>query len=288
MQSIFQLAMLLPVTLLGLLWLFLAMRYEEKFQEITSTIDGKEYQMSEILYIGFQVMELLRYDFKSDRARRKIKLMAEVYGKQYAEYHYYVLVGAQITYTLTATAFILPLALLLNEPVWVFVGILLAGLFAWYVHENFRGKLASRRERLLFDFPKVLSKLTLLVNSGMLLREAWKLTAQQGNSILFQEMQKTSLQMDNGMYETAAYHDFGERCGVKEIRKFASMVIQGIEKGGADLTLFLREMSEEMWAEKKNLVKQRGERANAKLLIPTVLIFIGILTMIMAPVLTGL
>ena len=51
---------------------------------------------------------------------------------------------------------------------------------------------------------------------------------------------------------------------------------------------FLKDMSEEMWMEKKNLVKQKGEKANAKLLIPTTIIFIGILLMIMAPVLTGL
>lgn len=288
MQSVFQLALLVPVTLLGLFWLILALRYEEKFKEITETIDEKEYQMSELFYIGFQMMEMIRYNFQSDRARKKIKLMSEVYGKKYAEYNYYVLVGGQITYTFTAAAFILPLALLLNSPMWVFVGVLLSGLSAWYIHENFKGKLGARRERLLLDFPKALSKLTLLVNSGMMLREAWKLTANQGEGILFQEMQKTSMQMDNGMYETAAYHEFGERCGVKEIRKFASMMIQGIEKGSADLTIFLKDMSEEMWTEKKNTLKQKGEQANAKLLVPTVLIFLGILMMIIAPVLTGI
>lgn len=288
MQSIFQLAMLFPVTLLGVSWIFLALRYADKFEKAISAIDSKEYQMSEMFYIGFQIMEMVRYDFKSDGARRKIKLMAEVYGKQYAEYHYYVFVGAQITYAFTIASFVLPLALLFNSLAWAFTGILLAGMSAWYVYENFRGKLRARRERLLLDFPRVLSKLALLVNSGMVLRDAWELTSQQGKGILFQEMQKTSQQIANGMLEAAAYYDFGERCGVKEVRKFSSMMLQGIEKGSADLSLFLRDLSREMWAEKKSMVKQKGEQANAKLLIPTVLIFIGILVMIMAPVLTGL
>jgi tight adherence protein C len=122
----------------------------------------------------------------------------------------------------------------------------------------------------------------------MLMRDAWNLIAAQGDSVLFEEMRITATQMDNGVPELAAYNEFAERCGVKEIRKFSSMVIQGLEKGGSELTGFLKDMSDEMWAEKKNIAKRKGEAANAKLLIPTVIIFIGILFMIMAPLITGL
>ena len=66
------------------------------------------------------------------------------------------------------------------------------------------------------------------------------------------------------------------------------MVIQGLEKGAAELTIFLKDMADELWMEKRNLVKQKGEKANSKLLIPTVIIFIGILFMIMAPIALGL
>lgn len=288
MQSVFQLAMLIPVTVLAVCWIVLALKYEDKFKEITATIDSSEYFMCELFHIGFQIMQIIRYDMKSERARRKIKMMAEVYGKKYAEYHYYVLIGGQITYLYTAVTGILLIALLANEPMAVLFGIVLAGLFVWYLSETFKDKLTARREKILSDFPQVLSKLTLLVNSGMLLRDAWNLTAEQGNSVLFEEMRQTALQMANGVPESTAYFEFAERCGVKEIRKFSSMIIQGLEKGGSDLTKFLKDMSEEMWMEKKNLVKQKGEKANAKLLIPTTIIFIGILLMIMAPVLTGL
>ena len=281
MQSVFQLAMLIPVTVLAVCWIVLALKYEDKFKEITATIDSSEYFMCELFHIGFQIMQIIRYDMKSERARRKIKMMAE-------EYHYFVLIGGQITYLYTAVTGILLIALLANEPMAVLFGIVLAGLFVWYLSETFKDKLTARREKILSDFPQVLSKLTLLVNSGMLLRDAWNLTAEQGNSVLFEEMRQTALQMANGVPESTAYYEFAERCGVKEIRKFSSMIIQGLEKGGSDLTKFLKDMSEEMWMEKKNLVKQKGEKANAKLLIPTTIIFIGILLMIMAPVLTGL
>ena len=170
----------------------------------------------------------------------------------------------------------------------LFFGVVIAALFVWYMNESFKDKLTARREAILAEFPQVLSKMTLLVNSGMLLRDAWNLIAEQSDTVLFEEMKLTAAQLDNGVSEAAAYREFAERCGIKEVRKFSSMVVQGLEKGAAELTMFLKDMADELWIEKRNLVKQKGEKANAKLLMPTVIIFIGILFMIMAPIITGL
>ena len=43
-------------------------------------------------------------------------------------------------------------------------------------------------------------------------------------------------------------------------------------------------MSREMWEEKKNIVRQKGETAGGKLLIPIGMIFIGVLILIIVPV----
>ena len=244
--------------------------------------------MSELFFIGFQIMELIRFNIKSDASRKKIKLMSEVYGKKYAEYYYYISVGGKITYVVTVLPVIFLLALLANNPIALFFGAVLAVIFVWYMNESFKDKLTARREEILSQFPQVLSKMTLLVNSGMLLRYAWNLIANQSDTVLFQEMRMTAAQLDNGVAEAAAYREFAERCGIKEVRKFSSMVIQGLEKGGSELTMFLKDMADELWMEKRNLVKQKGEKANSKLLVPTVIIFIGILFMIMAPIITGL
>lgn len=44
----------------------------------------------------------------------------------------------------------------------------------WYVEELMNDKLEAKRDELLADLPQMLSKMTLLVNSGMVVREAWK------------------------------------------------------------------------------------------------------------------
>jgi len=101
-------------------------------------------------------------------------------------------------------------------------------------------------------------------------------------------MKNTASDIQNGMSEWEAYQSFGERCAVKEVKKFASLMTQGLQKGSSELTLLLKEMADEMWETKKNMVKRKGEAAKGKLMVPTFLIFIGIMVMIIAPMLGGL
>ena len=49
----------------------------------------------------------------------------------------------------------------------------------------------------------------------------------------------------------------------------------------------LREMAKEMWSERRNFAKRDSEKANSKLMIPTMLIFVSILVMIMVPIATS-
>lgn len=105
-----------------------------------------------------------------------------------------------------------------------------------------------------------------------------------GERELYKEMQTTVLEVQNGIVELEAYRNFAERCSIKQIRRFSSTMIQNMQKGNAEISYFLKELSEEMWEEKKHIVKRKGEAANSKLMIPTAMIFIGILIMIMVPV----
>lgn len=59
MQSTFQLAMLVPTTVIVLFWVILAAKYEEKFEEVTSSIPQEDYYLCELFYIGFQIMDMI-------------------------------------------------------------------------------------------------------------------------------------------------------------------------------------------------------------------------------------
>ena len=168
------------------------------------------------------------------------------------------------------------------------LGVVLAVLLVLYVDFSLKDKLDARRQEILMDLPQALSKLTLLINSGMVVRDAWKRTAITGTRQLYIEMQQTSLEIENGVMEIEAYRNFAERCGVKEVKKFSTLIMQNLQKGNEELAMFLNDLSDEMWEMKKNEVKQKGEKANSKLLLPVFLIFIGILILVLVPMMNGM
>ena len=96
-------------------------------------------------------------------------------------------------------------------------------------------------------------------------------------------MRNTAMELNNGMQEAEAYKAFGERCSIKSLRKFSTMMIQNLQKGSNEVVQFLKDMSTEAWEEKKHEVKRKGEKASNKLLLPIGLIFAGVLILIIVP-----
>ena len=279
-----RLILLVLATVLTFIWIVFSKKYENIYQPIIQSIDSQQYKYPELFTVGFTLMKLLRIDSKSKQGRKRVKEISEVQGKQYAEYYFYVINAEKWTYGFTVFVLFFILGAMGNEPMAVLLGGVLAFLTMWYIEELLNDKLEERRDELLADLPQVLSKLTLLVNSGMTLRDAWKKVVAGGDRVLYLEMEAAVQDMQNGLSEFEAYRNFADRCAIKQIRRFSSTMIQNMQKGNAEISYFLKEMSDEMWEEKKHLVKRKGEAANSKLLIPTAMIFIGILIMIMVPV----
>ena len=280
----FQLILLALATPFTLIWIYLAITGGKKYQKYTDSSFAKEFQMSELLCVGFSVMRILHISTKTRAAQAKIREIAEIKGKKYAEYYYYMLLGAKTTYTYTIVIVVMLLSAMSNNKGLLFMGLIVGGLLILYLDLALFDKLTARRQEILLDLPQVLSKLTLLFNSGMVLRDAWKRVSITGERVLYQEMQNTNLEMENGVAEIDAYRNFAERCNVKEIRKFTSLIIQNLNKGNEELAYFMKDLSDEMWEVKKSQVKQKGEKANTQLLLPMMLILIGILIMVMVPV----
>ena len=72
------------------------------------------------------------------------------------------------------------------------------------------------------------------------------------------------------------------------MRKFSSIMIQNMKKGSSELAYALMDLSSEVWRMRVNSVREEGEKASAKLLIPIFMIFGGILMMVAVPMLRGL
>jgi tight adherence protein C len=151
--------------------------------------------------------------------------------------------------------------------------------------KDLENKQKKKYESIRADFPDIVSKLVLLVNAGMTLNRAWEkiCTESKKKTHLYQELKTTYLQIQGGKPEGEAYEEFARRCRVREITKFVTLVIQNLKKGNGDLVPLLKLQAEECWELRKMRAKQLGEEASAKLIIPMMIMFIGILIIVVLP-----
>lgn len=259
-----------------------------KHNSMFDVLEEKEFPFKEIYGLGYAVLELLKYNYKGKKDRKLRQQLDVLYGDKYCEYYLRVIYSQQIT--LAFTVFVLAFAFygLTSELAACIVGFVFAGLAYYYFGTVTAKKILKRSDELLHDFSEVVSKLALLTNAGMILREAWQEVAFAGEGVIYTEMQIAVNDMNNGVSEIDAVYNFGTRCIIPEIKKFTSTIIQGMTKGNSELTAMLQEQSKEVWQLKKQLVRREGEKAASKLLIPICIMFIGILIMILIPIFANL
>jgi len=215
----------------------------------------------------------------------------ELYGKKHAAYKAKDLLAKLLSYPIIGVAVTLALGSLLLGAgsttagnAILGIGTVLVLVLTYAMYDELTDKVKKRRDAISRQFPNVVSKLALLVTSGMIMDRAWKETAYSQESQLYQEMRKTSEELDNLVSPEVAYSDFINRCSTKESAKLASAILQNLSKGNAEIGRLLKDMAREAWQERRHTAKRDAEKANSKLMIPTMLLFLAILVMLMVPV----
>lgn len=270
-----------------IVWMVFYMK-GKKHNSMFDVLEEKEYPLKEIYGLGYAVLEAIKYNYKSKGDRKLRQQLDVLYGSKYCEYYLRVIHSQQITMAMTVLVIAFALYGLSSEILALTVGLVFAGLAYYYFGTVTAKKILKRSEELLHDFSEVVSKLALLTNAGMILREAWQEVAYGGEGVIYTEMQTAVNEMNNGVADVDAIYNFGTRCIIPEIKKFTSTIIQGMTKGNSELTAMMQEQSKEVWQLKKQLVRREGEKAASKLLIPICIMFLGILIMILIPIFTNL
>lgn len=282
-----EVVMFLIGLVLSLVYIFIYLANAKKYKALVDGVDKDFYALSDTFVVGIAIVQKFGLTVKmmNYKKRRKIE---ELFSKQYVEFNYLVYLASRISYVMLIVPVGFLLGALLKSPLFAVIGIVLAVLMAFYVDVRIDSKIEEQHEEILLDYPNVLSNMALLVNSGMLLREAWKTVGESGTRKIYREMQRTSHLISVGYSEQQAYNEFADACKISEIKKFVSILCQNVEKGSAELVNVLRELSIEAWNGKKNVVKTRGSSASTKLIIPVMISFVGILIMIVIPLMTGM
>ena len=274
----------------GLSFIFLLLTSGE-FEEYIKPLDKKEFMMPEIYGVGFKIMKVFKFEFKNREANQIRENASILYGERYADYYMRVIYAQRISIVYLCFAVgcgICALAEGTDKLLLLALALVMCGTLYYYFMKLPASKVKDRSIRFMDEFPNAVSTIALLVNSGMILREAWREVSMSAETELYLEMRKVNEDIDNGVAEVDALYNFGNRCVTPEIKKFTAFIVQGLEKGSRDLAIALRNQTDELWELKKQNILKRGELASSKLMIPLMVMFIGILIMVMGPIMTNL
>ncbi len=160
-------------------------------------------------------------------------------------------------------------------------------ILGYLPYDTLSQKIRRRAEEIDHDFPRVVSKLALLAVSGLDVNGAWNLVALSDTSTLYREMQRVTVDIQHNVTPMEAYSRFIRRCSSVYTTKLATAIMQNLSKGNSEIVTLLRQLNDESWSEYRHSAKRRGEQISSKLMIPTLLMFAGILVLVIVPVIGG-
>lgn len=275
-------------TALAVIYIVVLLSASKKYAVMIANLKDKEHIFKPLYVVGFWALDKTHYSFNSKLDKTRYKQCKVLYGEKYSTYYFRLNYAAKIGVGLFVIPFIFLLYALIKSPIVFIVGGVAVFLAYWNYDMKITDITKIRDEEIQRDFPEVLSKLTLLVNAGMIMSEAWEKISETGESTIYQEMKKVVIDMRNGVSEIDALLSFGNRCMNDDIKKFASTLVQNLTKGNRELVDFLKRQTSLCWEEKKHAARRQGEAASSKLMIPIGLMFVGILILVIVPVFTNL
>ena len=263
----------------------------KKYENMVENLDSSEYFLKDFYVIGFFLNSTKLFKLRGKIETSLISNAKLVWNNIYYQY-YANLAWAQF---LSLSFLVLSIGLIICSflgnilSLFVLVLSVVLILFVWnFSVLKIKDAVKERRIACESEFPNMVSKLSLLINSGMVLREAWYFIAESKKGPLYDLMKETCEFMNNGESDQSAINKFGILSDSREIKKFTSSLIQSLEKGNSDLVDFMLSQVTEQLEHKRQIMLQKGEVAAGKLIVPIGIMFAGVIMIIMAAALQNM
>lgn len=265
--------------------LFIIMLFKgTKYDYMLESLSGDAFPLKFIYSVGLAWQDFKIGNLRGISGNMLRKDSNLYYSKNYSEYYARIIWAQVISFAHACLAIFFVLAGIFTDMSGFFgiVGVIACFVVVYYFFTFTRGKIKMRTSECEKEFPNAISKLALIVNSGVILHEAWEMVAFGNNGTLYEMMQASCEQIRNGVSEINAIYEFGQKTNSDDIKKFTSALIQSIEHGGGDLPQFLANQSSELWAIHRQIMLQKGEKAAGALLMPIALMFLGVMMIVLA------
>ena len=145
---------------------------------------------------------------------------------------------------------------------------------------------------LTLEYSEFVSKLQLLIGSGMTLRSAfermgddYRASLENGGEkkYVYEELMLCIKKMRDGVSEEDSYIYFSNRCNLINYKKLMTLLIQNNKKGTLGLIQSLSNETKQAFEERKQIARRMGEEAQTKLLFPMIIMLLVVMIIIIVP-----
>lgn len=238
------------------------------------------------VYVPFFVLvtntDLATSYLLSDQVKESMRYF---YESKYYRYYESLFIAKKLTYLFYLMAFISFISTLINNSYLLLIAVVLGFIISLLQDQIEIKKYANLKQELKFELPLLMTRLSLLINAGLVYREAIKLIINSGQGALIMELKKTHDFIENGRDEKTAYDRIAYFSEDRLVKKFISLVVQNLYKGSENFSIDLKELKKETFVYKENQMIEQSKKATQKLLIPNLLVFSAIMLMVMLPIL---
>lgn len=245
-------------------------------------------KMLRVFLAPFYYISKENYKLSSFMISAKIKIYMKNLFQKKSNHEEIKLISIKLMYTFYFTLIILILFSFIQNYFILIIGIVFIFLFNSFLDSGIFNLYKLEKEKFKNDLPSYITRLILLINSGIRIRTAINFISENATGEVAKKMTNVKKLVQNGMSEEEAYNTILMNTDDILIRKFISNIINNIKKGGDDIEKTLSLMKKESDEFKKSQTILKTQEANRKLLFPNLLIFMGIMIMVMLPILLNL
>ena len=171
--------------------------------------------------------------------------------------------------------------------------LLLAVAVPLFLYSGYFSSLDTRRkerkEQAEGCYAGFVTKLSLLLAAGISVRQVFTRLAEEYEKnhgaahVLSAELKVTRQELDNGGSETVVYEEFGRRIGVLAYQRMASLLTRNVSRGVQGMKTLLLQEAKEVMAQERAAIRQKGEQAGTKLLLPMMGLLMLVFAILLVP-----
>ena len=281
----------LPFLIIMVIFAFLYMSGKKKYQEFVDALDKKEYSLKDFFPVGFMLMDMIHYQYNSNFDRSLRRQLRELYPEEYVEFY------LRVTYAQAASTGLLGLLLgslffgvMDGDFTMLIVGLAFAGILLWVTFNSVTQKINERHSAIALDLPELTNQILILSGAGLTIKGALKKIADEmpATGPLYTALKTAVEKMNLGKTDEEALDEMTLTCNTPEVRRFVSVILMNIDRGGSEVLIALNEIGKELWDARRAAAQRIAEETSTKLLFPMMLMLFAVILLVAAPAVMGM